>query len=200
MTYAVFVEGLDSLKDFGQIKGRINRDAVRAINKAARDGRTAAARRIATQVKFSLRDLGPAAGRLTVAQQATRARPEAVIRARSRPTSLARFVTSTQKRGVTVSVKLGVSRFMRRAFLVRLPQGSQKTETKFNRGLAMRLRPGERLENKIKHVQLGRNLVLLYGPSVQQIFLDNAGEGVAKDISPTILDKMEGEFLRLLSL
>lgn len=198
MTYAVVVEGLETLKNFGQLKGRVRLAAVQAVNKGARDGRSLGARRIASQIEFPAGYLDPSKGRLVVAQKANRARPEAVIRARSRPTSLARFVTSRQRRGVTVSVKSGRARFLRRAFLVRLRQGSGLTETQFNMGLAIRLRPGEKLSNKIKQVQLGKGLVLLYGPSVQQVFLDNAGEGVAKDISPEILDKMEREFFRLL--
>lgn len=199
MTYAVVVEGLESLKGFGQMKGRIETAAIRAINKAARDGRAEGARRIATQINIPKRDLGPQAGRLFVAKQAQRGRPEAVIRARSRPTSLAKFVAGEHKRGVTLSVKPGAATFMRRAFLVKLRQGQQAvTETKFNRGLAIRLRPGEKLSNKIRQVQLGKGLVLLYGPSVQQVFMDNDGDGVAKDISPDILDKMEQEFFRLL--
>ncbi len=199
MSYAVVVEGLTALEDFGGLRKRIELAALRSINKAARDGRSDAATIIKSQVSFPAGYLGPKAGRLFVAQQAQRGKLEARIRARGRPTSLAQFVTSaSRKRGVTLQVSPGKATFMRRAFLIKLSRGTADIETKFNRGLAIRLRPGERLDRKIKQVQLGKGLTVLYGPSVQQVFIDNQGKGVAKDISPEILNKMEGEFLRLL--
>ena len=201
MSYAVVIEGLGVLDSFGALKKDIEFAAIRAINKAARDGRKNAADMIRTQVKLSPGDVGPKSGLLSVAKQAQRGSLEARIRARGRPTSLARYVTSAnRKRGVTLQVSPGKATFMRRAFLVKLRAGSADIVTKSNRGLAIRLRPGERLDRKHKQVQLGKGLVLLYGPSVQQVFSDNAGKGVAEDISPEILNKMEGEFLRLLKL
>ena len=197
----MFVEGLDDLKNFAELKPQIELAAVRAINRAARDNRALAAKRIAEQVNFPATYLGPNAGRLYVAKQAQRGSLEARIRARGRPTSLARFVTSEAPRlGVTLQVTKGKATRIARAFTVRLRAGSADIDTKSNRGLAIRLRPGEKLSNKLRQVQLGRNLVLLYGPSVQQVFLDNAGTGVAKDITPEVFRSMEQEFLRLLKL
>lgn len=201
MTFAVVVEGLEDLKRFGELKPQIERAALQAINKTARDARASAAKRIAEQVNFSATYLGPNTGRLFVAEQATRGKLEARIRARGRPTSLARFLTSESRgSGVTLQVKPGKATRIKRAFTVRLRAGSADIETKSNRGLAIRLRPGERLSNKIKQVQLSRGLVLLYGPSVQQVFLDNQDKGVAKDITPEVFDRMEQEFFRLLKL
>lgn len=201
MTYAVVVDGLSALDDITTLLPRIELAALRSLNKAARDGRSSSAKMIAAQVAFPAGFLGPKAGRLFVAKQAQRGSLEARIRARGRPTSLAQFVTSAnRKRGVTLQVSPGKATFMRRAFLIKLRQGTANIETKFNRGLAIRLRPGERLSQKIKQVQLGKGLTLLYGPSVQQVFLDNQGRGVAKDVTPEIMDAMEGEFLRLLKL
>ncbi len=201
MSYAVVVEGLSALEDFRGLQKRIELAALRSINRAARDGRSDSAKMIYSQVAFPAGFLGPKAGRLFVAKQAQRGSLKAIIRARGRPTSLARFVTaSSRARGVTLQVSPGKATFMRRAFLIKLRRGTAGIETKFNQGLAIRLRPGERLDKKIKQVQLSKGLTLLYGPSVQQVFLDNQGRGVAKDISPDILDTMEGEFLRLLKL
>lgn len=197
--FAVFVEGLETFDSVKDLRQQIGINAVRAINKIARDARSDASKEIIRQVAFPARYLAPGTGRLVVSKQATRGTPEARIRARGRPTSLARFVTAGRpgQAGVSVQVAPGRARFMRRAFLVRLRAGSAVTETQSNLGLAVRLRPGERLENKKNQVRLAKNLYLLYGPSVQQVFLDNSGKGVADDISGPTLDKLAAEFLRL---
>ena len=201
VTFTVEVTGLEALRELQEIKGRVGVSAVRAINKVARDQRSNAAKKIREQVAFQARTLGPSSGRLFVSRKASRNRLEARITARSRPTSLARFTPGRSTRqGVRVEIKPGRVRFLRRAFFIRLPQGASLTDTKFNLGLAIRLRPGERLSNKIRQVQLGRNLVLLYGPSIQQIFLDNEGKGVAADISTQTADQLEAEFARLLGV
>lgn len=201
MAFAVMVEGLDNLDDIRLMGRRTALAAVQAINKVARDQRAEAARRIGEQINIPKRQLGPSGGRLTVTKTATRSSLEARITARGRPTSLARFSKGQPGRaGVTVEVKPGQSRFMRRAFLIRLPQGTSLTDTRFNLGLAIRLRPGERLDNKVRQVQLSKGLYLLYGPSIQQVFLDNSGKGVADDLSGPTADKLEAEFMRLLNL
>ena len=89
---------------------------------------------------------------------------------------------------------------MKRAFLIKLNKGGGQTDTQFNAGLAIRLRPGEKIQNKVRQVQLSKNLYLLYGPSVQQVFLDNQGSGVAEDMKGEVLDQLEREFLKLLNL
>lgn len=199
--FAVAVEGIETFKDVQELGAKTKFAAVQALNKVARDTRAEAARRIGEQINFPKRLLGPAAGNLTVSKKAQRASLEARITARGRPTSLARFSKgSPGKAGVQVEVKPGQSRFLRRAFLIRLPQGTQLTETRFNLGLAIRLRPGERLDNKTQQVQLSKGLYLLYGPSIQQIFLDNQGKGVADDLAEPTADALETEIIRLLGL
>jgi hypothetical protein len=94
----------------------------------------------------------------------------------------------------------GRARFMKRAFLIKLRAGTDSIETRFNQGLAIRLKPGETLQNKKNVVQLKNGLYVLYGPSVSQVFLDNEGDGVAKDIEPSVLDELEDQFLRLLEV
>ena len=201
LQFAVMVEGVESLREIRDLGPRIKTAAAQAINKVARDQRAEAARRITDQVNLPKSYVSPAGGRLVVSQQAQKESLEARITARGRPTSLARFSRGTPgKAGVTVEVKPGQASFMRRAFLIRLPQGSTLTDSRFNLGLAIRLRPGERLQNKVRQVKLDKGLYLLYGPSVQQVFLNNEGKGVAADLADPTADYLEAEFTRLLAL
>lgn len=202
--FALVIEGLGALEDFRRLGRDVKVNAVRAINSTLETQRARAAKLIALQINLPAAYLAPAQGRLTVAQKATRASLEGRIRARGRPTSLARFVTGGaavgKRGGVSLEVKPGQASFMRRAFLIRLPQGSGSVETKFNAGLAIRLRHGESLQNKVSQVKIAKGLYLLYGPSVQQVFLDNRGNGVADDITGETAEKLEDEFLRLMGL
>lgn len=203
--FAFFVDGLEDL-DLNQFnRASIRRAAAQAINKITRDTRAAAARAILSQVALPASYVAPAQGRLAVAKTANPASLEGRIRARGRATSLARFATGgarpSARGGVYVSVKPGSSRFMRRAFLIRLRSGNAFTDTQFNLGLAMRLRPGERLQNKVRSVKMGSSgLYLLYGPSVSQIFLANSGKGVASEMAPKVARDLEAEFIRLMGL
>lgn len=110
---------------------------------------------------------------------------EAVIAGRTEPTSLARFARfGATKSGATVTVKPGHPRRMKRAFMVNLKNG--------NKGLALRLAPGEELVNrKLPAKRFGPGVVLLYGPSVDQVF-----RTVAADVAPEALDNLSDEFLR----
>lgn len=193
--YVVFVEGLENTRFTEDTKRSIVTAAYRAINRTSAKARTWADEEIRRQVAFPASYLKPSAGRLTVSKKAARDSLEGRVRGQHRPTSLARFIVgSPPKRGggVRVEVKPGIAKFMRRAFLVKLPGG---TETKFNAGLAIRLRPGEKLENKRQARRLASGLYLLYGPSVDQVF-----RTVSEDISPASADYLEREFNRLLEL
>ena len=190
--YAVFVEGLGALRDVEELKRDVALKAVQAINKTADQARTKSDREIRAQVAFPATYLSPSTGRLTVSQRARRGDLEARIKGRHRPTSLARFATKSGK-AVNVEVKPGLSTFLPRAFLIRLRAGSGITETKFNQGLAIRLKPGETLRNKKQAIRMASGLYLLYGPSVDQVFRD-----VAVDISPETALRLEQEFLRLM--
>lgn len=138
--------------------------------------------------------------KLYLARKAYNNRLEAVIAARTRPTSLARFavpgqtpLSTRREKGVRVQVHHGATRRMSSAFLVRLRAGNQVSDEAYNLGLAIRLKPGERIINKRQQsaVQLDHNLYLLYGPSVDQVFRE-----IASEQSPAILDKVESEFYR----
>ena len=204
-TWAVFVEGLDDLKNIPELDDQVRRlRAAQAINETARHGRSKIADDIHDQVNFPAGYLKPSTGRLTVAQQATKAKLEARIRARGAPTSLARFSVGNPKPssrgGVHVMVHPGKARFMRRAFVMKLRSGSADIETKFNLGLAIRLRPGETLQNKLPARRMEKGLYLLYGPSVDQVFRARDGSGVANEKAPQLASELEREFLRLLEI
>jgi hypothetical protein len=201
--YAVFVEGLTDLKEFEGLKDSIRLAATRAINSTAAKGRTMAARDIREQVNFPAAYLNPAGKRLVVSKEAQRNDLEARITARTRATSLARFISGTptpNKAGVRVEVAPGRARFLKKAFVVRLRAGNASIDTKSNLGLAVRLKPGQVLRNKTDVQKLDSGLYLLFGPSVNQIFRARDGEGVANDIAPDLSDYLEREFLRLIDV
>lgn len=124
----------------------------------------------------------------------------AAITARFRPTSLARFAPGQSYEGARrtggVNVKVnagGGARRINRAFFVRLRRGGD-TSDGFNLGLAIRLKPGERLRGRRKGasgVELAPNLYLLYGPSVDQVFRE-----VSVAESPKVADALQTEFIR----
>ena len=204
MAFSVEIEGLRGLDVVKDINRRKLRAASQAINQTARDERVVIARRISEQIALPRSQLGPNAGRLEVSRRASPAKLEARITARGRPTSLARFsrgaVRTRRGGGVALEVKPGRLTRIRRAFLIRLRRGTALTETRFNLGLAIRLRPGERIDNKRRAVQISSGLYLLYGPSVQQVFLDNEGRGVARDREQATAIRLQRNFLRLLRL
>lgn len=205
-SYAVFVEGIANLQEFDSLKDEIKLWAAQAINRTAERGRTQAAREIRNQINFPASYVSPSNKRLYVSKKAQRADLEARIRARTRATSLARFVTGSAtsskltQEGVRVEVQPGKARFLKRAFLIRLRAGRADLDTRSNLGLAIRLKPGETLRNKSEARKLDRGLYLLYGPSVDQVFRARDGNGVASDIAPDLSVMMEQEFLRLVEL
>lgn len=132
--------------------------------------------------------------RLSVGRRATNSELQASLVARQRGTSLARFDPgrSVGKKGATVMVRPGHARTMPNAFFIRLRAGDELTDDSFNLGLAIRLKPGERVLNKKSQPFNGdSSLALLYGPSVDQIMQD-----VALEESGAILDDVDLEFTR----
>lgn len=133
--------------------------------------------------------------RLHVGQRATRDDLQASLVARQRATSLARFVPGGLRmgaKGFNVEVKPGSFRDMGNAFPIRLRQGATLDDDNYNMGLAIRLKPGERIFNrKSQPFNADASLVLLYGPSVDQVMLD-----VAAEEAPEILNDVDTEFFR----
>ncbi|AET42306.1 hypothetical protein SDSG_00041 [Ruegeria phage DSS3-P1] len=188
----VAVEGLEGLAvDFAEITDRIAERASMAINTTARRYRTTSSRLIRDQVAFPARYLDAQAnGALRVRQQATAAKLEAAIEGRFDPTSLARFAKGTVAHGrkaPRLRVNPGRTTQIPNSFIMNLRNG--------NRGLAIRLKPGETIQNKRRMVSFSRkdsNLYLLYGPSVDQVF-----RSVALDVAPDAASFLETEFIRL---
>jgi hypothetical protein len=138
---------------------------------------------------------GYVAPRIFVKRKAYNHRLETVLAARHRPTSLARFARGQavggRRGGVRVTVNPGSTRQLDRAFLIRLRAGKALTDENFNLGLAIRLKPGEKVQGKRVNKEFGGGLTLLYGPSVNQVMVD-----VADEQSPAILTALDNEFLR----
>lgn len=189
---------LTGLERFFERAPKITTEAARlAINQVAeRGGRKLLLQDINKQVAFPS---GYVNGDRLSVRKAYNTNLEAVITARQRPTSLARFATGSVatagnvRRGLSVMVHPGSRKSMPNAFLIRLRAGSTVSDTNFNMGVALRLKPGERIRNKTKQsaVQLGHNLYLLYGPSVDQVF-----RSVAEDDAPEIASMVADEFFR----
>lgn len=180
----------DAVKYFQQLPVVAEKSASLAINQVVeRSGLAMMRSNIESQVAFPNSYL-KTDGRFGVTRKARPDSLEAVITARDRPTSLARFAPgqtpeSTRKGGVSVQVKRGKTTRLKKAFMVRLRNG--------NIGLAVRLKPGESLVNRysMKPIMLGKNLYLLYGPSVDQVF-----QTVAEESLPEIGDMVSKEFYR----
>lgn len=201
--YAVAIEGLSALRGLEAIPKAIETAALRAINRTTERTATEARRQVRDQVAFPAQYLSgtDASGtpRLGISSKARPGNLSAEITGRFRPTMLARFVTRGEpgrQGGVSVTVAPGFAQLMRRAFLIRLPAGrGGGVETKRNLGLAVRLRPGETIQNKRQAVRLRNGAYLLYGPSVDQVFAT-----VRNDVTPEALEFLEREFARLLEV
>lgn len=199
--YEISLDGVENLPDLGNAPDKIVRFATMAVNKAVDRARANAARRIRAQVAFPATYLTGEDARLYVKKRAKKDDLEGVVTGRFRATSLARFAKDTsqaqvrKRGGLTVEVKPGEARFMKGAFLVRLRAGASKTDTKFNLGVAIRLKSGQRPRNSRAAVELARNVWLLYGPSVNQVF-----QTVRADVAPETRDFLINEFMRLLDV
>lgn len=198
MTVTIIAEGLRECQAYFELASTVASQAARlALNDVAKgSGMKLIRTAILEQVDFPSGYVN--SDRLYVSKQATDGDLEVGITARMRPTSLARFaeesVGAKTKRGVHVQIKAGGAvKFMASAFLVRLKAGATLSDDNYNVGLAIRLKPGQTIINKRAQsgVQLGHNLYLLYGPSVDQVFRE-----VASEQTEPILDQVETEFFR----
>lgn len=205
--FVVVVDGLDGLSAWDDLSSKVTLNARRAVNATAARARASAAREIGAEVNFPTSYLSDTPERLSISKYASGDDLEAVVNARFRPTSLARFAQAgapatgtkgSRPLGLSVEVKPGLARFMTGAFLIRLRAGSADLDTKSNLGLAIRLR-GRPLTNKhfmAKAISTG--LYLLYGPSVAQVF--GGDRGVAERISDPIAGYLRDEFERLMGV
>jgi hypothetical protein len=200
----VTAEGLSDWSKYFEALPQAARTAARlAVNQTAeRQGLKLARDAMLQQVAWPtgyLTELINSEPRFGIAKRATNDSLVASLRGRFQPTSLARFTRQQVARrttrrsararaaGITVMINPGKPVTLKRAFLINLRNG--------NRGLAIRLRPGEVLANTIgaKLITSGplKGVALLYGPSVEQVF-----RTVATDITPELQTYLETEFLR----
>lgn len=179
-----FIKSLDSLPD----KQRLA--AMRAINKTADRARTRADRQLRREINLSARYVGE---KLTVARRANQTHLNAKVTGTSRPISLTRFATTTSYglEGIPVSVRPGVAKRIRRAFIMPL-RGKNGELT--NAGFAVRTSGGPP-KGAYKPKRISDTLWLLYGPSVDQIFktLIQSDEKFSADTAAYL----ETEFIRL---
>ena len=182
MTYYIESTGIKEFENLVRLLGASVEDsAADAINDTAVFARKLGSKEIRRRFNFKANYLD--GGRLAIARRAKPNDLEAVIRGRDRPTSLARFAQGTptfgrQRTSPRVRVKaMGGARVIRNGFYMRLRSGSAiLRDENANVGLAVRLRPGERIKNKNEMAPIGGNLYLLYGPSVGQVFRTEAVE------------------------
>lgn len=187
---------IDAIEFFERLPGVSAKAAQLAINDVARRGGIALIRKsILDQVQFPKDYLK--GDRLEITQFAQPGNLEAVITARRRPTSLARFaapgtpIGSRARIGVTVRVGKGKSTALRKSWLVKLRNG--------NIGLAVRIKPGDSIQNRkgATHAWLvPGSVALLYGPSVDQVFRE-VSEQVADPIGQLVTDEFFRQFSRL---
>lgn len=190
--YAVAIEGVSLEKEIDDLPAEILSAARKSVNATLRRGRTSSAKQMEREVNFPHGYLSGRGGRLRVSKYAQGNDLEGKITGRDRPTSLARFATTALRpgakrtAGVTVEVKPGLAKRMPSTFAIKLRNG--------NIGLAYRSRNGRR-PNSSAAKQIDKNLWLLYGPSVDQVFQD-----VRNTVAPDLEKYMATEFERLMDL
>lgn len=174
-----------------------------AINDGARFAVRVGTKDIASQINLSQRYIsGGPNPRLGVVNFASNSNLEAVVRGRDRPTSLAQFSRTTRSFGrqrLAPSVKVdrsGSSKRIPGSFFMRLRRGTQMDGDNANVGLAVRLKPGQRIPGKRVMGKPSRSgLYLLYGPSVGQAFRSSAER--AADATET---RISNAFARAMAL
>lgn len=198
MPVFVRASGLKDYQRFLQIAPKVvPKAAALALNDTARGkaGMRAIRAMMAEQVQFPRSYL---TDRIGIDSYASPENLKVSIAARERPTSLARFIIGkrparatrpTGRQKLKIQVKPGHTIDLGRAFLIKLRGGADSV----NEGLAIRLKPGERiLHKRLDAKPLGTTgLYLLYGPSVDQVF-----QTVALDVVPGVLEELQRQFLR----
>jgi len=161
----------------------IRKNAARAVNTALRFGRAEASRRIRQQIRLPRSEVSGSGGGIAI-RFAGGASLEGRLTGASDPLPLAQFKTGSKGRTARVEVKPGRVRTLPN--VVNFADG----------GFAIRSPRKPRTAYKPRRV--GRDLWLLFGPSLAQGLLDRtATRGVFVEVEPLILLRAEREFLRL---
>jgi hypothetical protein len=182
-----------------KIPAKVDEAAHLAVNEAARFARVQSSREIFKQVNLLK---GYIDERLKVAFAQKGAEPEAVITGRWRATSLSRFVLRDPQRGKPISVRVKRGGPVRKVkgFGVRLNAGAGRTDTKFNKGIVVRVAKGSALKKTegAKFLEKFSNektdAYLLYGPSINMVF-----RTVKEDVSGIVSGRLRNEFIRQLT-
>ena len=205
MSQALIVVEFNQLPFIDDTQKGVEIALVRALNYSATKSRTVAAKEARKQVNFPASYVSPSSERLWVKTKARKGVYQTVIEGRGEATSLARFSKQTVMTGgkrhkggkINVSVKPGSRKSISRAFIIRLKGKNGLGE---NLGLAVRT-SGTKPRNAWNPKNIGKNLWLLYGPSVDQALSASGTEkGVFEDITPQALELLEKEFTRQLEL
>lgn len=203
--FYIAIGGLEALNTLDDLPRHIIEAARIAVNEAATWGRTRLAEGVLAETNFPKSYVQPAGKRLWVKQRATNATLEAVIGAKTRRTSLARFAASgtptggARRGGVNVTVNPGENQTMKGAFLVRLNQDDGSDSVSKNIGLAVRTKNG-RPPPGYRPARLSENVWLLYGPSVAQNLYSDANQGgVVTEKAPDIVERLRHEYERQLA-
>lgn len=194
-SYAVYITGLSDKGEIENLSDDVVVAAKRAVTRATEKARTAANRKMRDQINWAARYLD---GKLEM-HTPTAAENEGRIDVRWRPTSLARFVVGTKtpfKGGVRLHVGAASFTTSKRMFIVPLKRGNADiTEETRNLGLAIRLKPGEKITGKYNMKAISKGLYLLYAPSPAQVFYT-----VAEDLMPDVQVWVDDEFQRQIKL
>lgn len=188
---------LDAVDYFQRLPGVADKAAQLAINTVAeRGGMTLIRRSILDDIAFPKNYL--TGDRIGVSKKAKPDDLEAVIKARQRATSLARFADpgtplgSRARVGVRVQVKhSNGATTLKNAWLTKLRNG--------NVGLAVRIKPGQAFANRTDAITswlVPGRVALLYGPSVDQVFRE-VSEKSAAPIGRMVKDEFLRQFARL---
>ncbi len=197
MAFSMTVTGLKKFERFTQKLPDVARKAAAlAINTSARNARAQASRLIRQQVAFTTKYLNEPE-RLFVGPFATQERLVAVLRARQRPTMLARFGKQATRKGKPAGVRVrvkpgGASKVIRQAFFVRLNSGNLGVAVRADLAGQLGLRRLG-LDSSIKPTgsQKKGRYIVLYGPSVDQVF-----RTVKDDMAPGVSAFTDSEFRR----
>lgn len=122
--------------------------------------------------------------RFDITQYATPNRPEAVLSAEFSPLNLARFSTVKPGQGVKPRIQVtpgGAVPDLSHSFYIPGPSG----------GFGLAVRTKGAMTNSRKARQIGKNLYILFGPSVDQAFRTSM-----PTLVPQVMDQFESNFYR----
>lgn len=194
------LRGLETVeKYFVTLPDRTNKALKLAVNDAALYGARLGKKQIMAEVNRSSAYLGNPKNvnsKLARIKTASVNDLESIVQANHRLASLAGFSNSPvsfgrPKSAIKVKVGKGGAKEVKRGFFIRLKKGDVLTEDNYNLGIAIRLKPGEKVGNKKVSKAKDSRIAVLYGPSVEQMF-----NRITPEIADDVLAFAEREFLR----